>query len=157
MGSYACLLTDSHFTPLRGLSTRIPPWKMPASCPGGHALVRFSFTAAPLTCDFPGCGRRIRRGETHDRCEECDYDLCNKLHEIDTPARQNRGDQSCNSASIPAQQVQRTPEPLTPQEQIARLEEKVAGLQSTLRSIRASGPRMVRRSVPSKSRPGVDA
>ena len=111
-----------------------------ATCPLGHELKTMSFTNAALKCDLVGCGRPIRRGEGHPRCEECDYDVCNRMHELATPVRQTRSDESCNSASIPAVD-QATPPPRTPAQRITELEAENAKLQTQLRSANAAGAR----------------
>ena len=53
-----------------------------ATCPGGHVLAMMSFATLALKCDLGNCARTIRRGEAHPRCEECDYDVCNGMHEL---------------------------------------------------------------------------
>ena len=109
-------------------------------CPAGHVLEKRSHTKKKLGCDLPGCGQWIKRGETHDRCDECDFDVCNSMHQLPAPGGQNNGDEPCNSPPIPPQEPA-TPPPPTPQERIAALEAEVAGLKTTLRSVRASGAR----------------
>ena len=111
-----------------------------ATCPGGHELKIMSFTNSALKCDLVGCGRLIRRGEAHPRCEDCDFDTCNEMHELATPARQTRSDESWNSASIPAVNLA-TPPPPTPAQRITELEAENAKLQTQLRSARATGAR----------------
>ena len=111
-----------------------------ASCPAGHELKLMSFSRIALKCDLGSCGRPIRRGQAHPRCEDCDYDVCNEMHELATPVRQTRSDESWRSASIPAVD-QATPSPQTPAERITELEAENAKLRTQLRSVRATGAR----------------
>ena len=115
-----------------------------ATCPAGHVLKSMSFARVALKCDHFNCGRPIRRGEAHPRCNDCDYDVCNEMHELATPARQTRSDESWTSASIPAANLA-TPPPPTPAQRIIELEAENAKLQTQLRSARATG---ARRSAP---------
>ena len=110
-----------------------------ASCPGGHTLKPFSFSKVTLRCDYVGCGRAIQRGETHPRCDECDFDVCNNEHKMATPVRTRPGAASRNS-DLESANDSPLPPPPTPAEHAA-LESEVALLKKQLHSARASGPR----------------
>ena len=119
-----------------------------ASCPGGHTLKMMSFARVALKCDKVNCGQSIRRGEAHFRCNQCDYDVCNETHELATPARQTRSDESWRSGPIPAV-IPATPPPPTPAERIIALEAETAKLRTELRSARAAGSRSSESRTPS--------
>ena len=63
--------------------------------------------------------------------------MCNETHELATPARQTRSDESCNSASIPAVD-QATPPPLTPAQRITELEAENEELQAEMQGLEES-------------------
>ena len=111
-----------------------------ATCPLGHELISTCYASFSLKCDHEGCGRTIRRGESHLRCEVCDYDLCNIAHDLATPVRQTRGGTPCSSTSEQALPAP-TPPPPTLEERFALLEAENAKLRTQLKSARASGPR----------------
>ena len=111
-----------------------------ATCPLGHELISTCYASFSLKCDHEGCGRTIRRGESHLRCEVCDYDLCNIAHNLATPVRQTRGGTPCSSTSEQAF-LAPTPPPPTLEERFALLEAENAKLRTQLKSARASGPR----------------
>ena len=109
-----------------------------AFCPAGHELGFYSSCRTVLKCDHDGCGRAIFRNEEHLRCHQCDYDLCNNIHELATPGRQTRSDQSWSLPQITSVNIY-TPPPPTPAERIAQLEAENAKLRVQLRSPRATG------------------
>ena len=110
-------------------------------CPAGHKLVNYSYTAARLFCDVDGCGRPIKRGESHPAChiEGCDFDMCNTCSEGAAPPRQEG--RACNSGAEAAQHT-KPKQPETLEQRLARLEKENAELRTKLKSKAASGARV---------------
>ena len=115
-------------------------------CPLGHRLVWTSFTDKPLKCDRDGCGAVIPRGESHPRCNECDFDECPMCAQFETPQQVRGGRKTCNSTSTAASDDPRS-RPETDAQRADRLEAQVQRLRRQLNKqahsgVRASGSRV---------------
>ena len=112
-------------------------------CPLGHALQETSYSYKKLACDHPNCGKAIPRGHSHLTCPTCDYDECLVEHVLAPAGGPADNRRSCNSTSEAPQEAAPKPPP-TQEERIAALEAENARLQSKVRTMAASGPRMER-------------
>ena len=134
----------SYFTRDRGLSVGFQSVSLRRKmriCPLDHELQETSYTRSKLDCDHPNRGKAYHAAICTLTCPQCDYDECLNEHVLATAGGPSDNRRSCNATSEAPQEATSKPPP-TPQERIAVLEAENAKLQSTIKALRASGPRV---------------